>query len=91
MSKRAVRKKVTGLLTRPAMARRVDLSATSFSLEGREGSRTAGQDGQNGRDGTAGLLSCPSYPSCPKEAARTLQDGFSALGSNGTKPSSNWA
>jgi hypothetical protein len=65
MSERAAGKKFTGPLSRPALARRVDLSATSLSLEGWEGSRTAGQDGQNGRDGTAGPPSCLSYPSCP--------------------------
>src|ERR1700722_18342410 len=68
MSERGVGKKFGGLLSRPALARRVDLSATSLSLKGREGSRTAGQDGQDGQDGrdrTAGPLSCPSYPSCP--------------------------
>ena len=65
MSERGAGKKFTGLLSRPALARCVDLSATSLSLEGREGSRTAGQDGQDGRDRTAGPLSCPSYPSCP--------------------------
>jgi hypothetical protein len=65
MSERGVGKKFGGLLSRPALARRIDLSATSLSLKGREGSRMAGQDGQDGRDRTAGLLSCPSYPSCP--------------------------
>jgi hypothetical protein len=50
MSERGAEKQFTGLLSRPALARRVDLSATSLSLEGREGSRTAKQDGQNGRD-----------------------------------------
>jgi hypothetical protein len=65
MSERGAGKKFSGLLSRPALARRVDLSATSLSLKGREGPRTAGQDGQDGRDRTGGLLSCPSYPSCP--------------------------
>ena len=64
MSERAP-EKIHRLLS-PALARRVDLSSTSLFLEGREGSRTAGQDGQNGRDMTVGLLSCPSYPLlCP--------------------------
>ena len=51
MSERVAGKKFTGLLSCPALARHVDLSATSLSFEGREGSRTAGQDGQNGREG----------------------------------------
>jgi hypothetical protein len=54
MSEAMARKSFTGLLGRSALARRIGLSATSLSLEGREGSETAGQDGQNGQERTAG-------------------------------------
>jgi hypothetical protein len=44
-------------------------------FEGREGSRTAGQDGQNGQDGQhkpGAAVSCPSHPSCPPSSDPSL-------------------
>jgi len=51
-------------------------------FEGREGSKTGGQEGQNGQDAQhehSEAVSCPSYPSCPSSSDPSLpQEKFCA-------------
>jgi hypothetical protein len=54
-------------------------------FEGREGSKTGGQEGQNGQDAQhehSEAVSCPSYPSCPSSSDPSFpQEKFCAPGS----------
>jgi hypothetical protein len=76
MSEPTGKESFAGPLSRSALAQCLGSSATSLSLEGREGSRTARQDGQNGQDRTAGRGRSPFTLGWRAQRDRLIEDAL---------------